>query len=124
MTNPIKIIITKPEITADQFESNNSKVTATRIPYSSQQDYSYSTAYTSIHNTTDIDYYKVDLPAGSSYFIDARVQDGFVSNNGKTYTVDAMWDYSIGNLTSDTYDSDNSDGSIIAEGGQTVYFAV
>jgi hypothetical protein len=122
--NPIKIVISKPELAGDQFENNNTKSSATRIPYGSQQDYAYTTAYTSIHNTTDIDYYKVDLPAGSSYFIDARVQDGFSSTNGKTYTLDAMWDYSIGNLTSDIYDGENTDGPIIAEGGQTIYFAV
>lgn len=122
--NPIKIVISKPELTGDQFESNNTKATATRIPYTTQQDYSYSTAYTSLHNTTDVDYYKVDLPAGASYFINARIQDGFDNNNGKTYTVDAMWDYSIGNLTSDPFDDVNTDGSIIIEGGQTIYFAV
>jgi hypothetical protein len=122
--NPIKIVISKPELAGDQFENNNTKSSATRIPYGSQQDYAYTTAYTSIHNTADIDYYKVDLPAGSSYFIDARVQDGFASTNGKTYTLDAMWDYSIGNLSSDSYDGVNTDGAIIAEGGQTIYFAV
>lgn len=122
--NPIKIIISKSELIADQFEENNSKVNATRIPYSSQQDYTYSTAYTSIHNTADIDYYKVDLPAGSSYFINARVQDEYASNNGKTYTMDVMWNYSLGNLTSDSYDDVNTDGSILVEGGQSIYFAV
>ncbi len=122
--NPITIIISKPEMLADQFESNNTKVTATRIPYSSQQEYSYSTAYTSIHNTADIDYYKIDLPAGSSYFIDARTQDSYENSNSKTYTLDVMWNYSVGNLTSDSYDDVNTDGSIVVEGGQTIYFAV
>lgn len=122
--NPIKIVISKPELIGDQFEQNNTKVTATRIPYASQQEYSYSTAYTSIHNTTDIDYYKVDLPAGSSYFINARVQDEFASNNGKTYTMDVMWNYSLANLTSDSYDDVNTDGSILVEGGQSIYFTV
>lgn len=122
--NPIKVIIAKPEMVADQFETNNTKATATRIPYSSQQEYSYSTAYTSIHNTADIDYYKIDLPAGSSYFINARAQDGYQSNNGKTYTLDVMWNYSIGNMTSDSYDDVNTEGSILVEGGQTIYFSV
>lgn len=122
--NPITIIISKPEMLADQFESNNTKVTATRIPYSSQQEYSYSTAYTSIHNTADIDYYKIELPAGSSYFIDARTQDSYENSNSKTYTLDVMWNYSVGNLTSDSYDDVNTDGSIVVEGGQTIYFAV
>lgn len=122
--NPIKIVIAKPEMVADQFETNNTKATATRIPYANQQDYTYSTAYTSIHNTTDIDYYKVDLPAGSSYFINARVQDDIASNNGKTYTMDVMWNYSLGNLTSDSYDDVNTDGSISVEGGQSIYFTV
>jgi hypothetical protein len=122
--NPVTIIISKPEMIADQFESNNSKVTATRIPYSSQQEYSYSTAYTSIHNTADIDYYKIDLPAGSSYFIDARTQDSYENSNSRTYTLDVMWNYSVGNLTSDSYDDVNTDGSIVVEGGQTIYFAV
>lgn len=122
--NPIKIVIAKPEMVADQFETNNTKATATRIPYASQQDYSYTTAYTSIHNTADIDFYKIDLPAGSSYFINARAQDGYQSNNGKTYTLDVMWNYSIGNMTSDSYDDVNTDGSILVEGGQTIYFSV
>jgi len=122
--NPIKVIIAKPEMVADQFETNNTKATAARIPYSSQQEYSYSTAYTSIHNTADIDYYKIDLPAGSSYFINARAQDGYQSNNGKTYTLDVMWNYSIGNMTSDSYDDVNTEGSILVEGGQTIYFSV
>lgn len=122
--NPIKIVISKPALIADQFEINDTKVNATRIPYASQQDYSYSTAYTSIHNTTDIDYYKVDLPAGSSYFINARAQDEFANNNGKTYSMDVMWNYSIDNLTSDSYDDVNTDGSILVEGGKTIYFTV
>ena len=124
MVNPITVIISKPEMVADQFETNNTKATATRIPYSSQQEYSYTTAYTSIHNTADIDFYKIDLPAGSSYFINARSQDGYQSNNGKTYTLDVMWNYSIGNMTSDSYDDVNNDGSILVEGGQTIYFSV
>ena len=122
--NPIKIIVAKPELTADLLEMNNTKITATRIPYLSEQEYKYTTAKTSIHNNSDIDYYKLDLPAGSTYFIDARIQDGEKNNNGKTYTLDAMWNYSIGNLTSDTYDDINVDGSIIVDGGQTIYFAV
>jgi len=124
MINPLSVIISKPELVADQFENNNSKVTATRIPYGSQQQYSYSTAYTSIHNTDDVDYYKIDLPAGSTYFINARIQDEYNRDNGKTYTVDAMWNYSIGNLSSDSYDDINTDGSIIIEGGKTIYFNV
>lgn len=122
--NPIKIIVAKPELTADLLEANNTKLTATRIPYLSEQEYKYSTVKTSIHNNLDIDYYKLDLPAGSSYFIDARIQDVENNNNGKTYTLDAMWNYSIGNLTSDTYDDINTDGIIKVEGGQTLYFAV
>ena len=75
------------------------------------------------HIVTDQDYYKVDLASGYNYTITARVNDDVSSDDGLTYTTDAIWSYSTdgGTTWSSTYD-DVMPGTINVAGGGSVIF--
>ena len=72
----------------------------------------------------DYDYYKIDLPAGFSYTVGARLNDSKNSGNGQNYTEDAIFSYSTdGTNFSNTFDDIMTD-SILSPNGGTIYFLV
>jgi DNA-binding XRE family transcriptional regulator len=72
-----------------------------------------------------LDFYKIVLPAGYKYTVTPRLHDSYNSGNGQTYTVDALFSYSLNNtnLWSETYD-DVMTSPISMENGGTLYFKV
>lgn len=82
------------------------------------------TVGSNIHIESDNDFYKINLPSGYKYIINARLHDAYKSGNGITYSVDAIFSYSTNSTTwSDTYD-DVMPGNITIPNGGTVYFHV
>ncbi len=70
-----------------------------------------------------IDYYKVNLPAGYDYSVNARVHDAESSTNG-VYTNDVLFSYSKdGSSWSDAYDA-VLPGKINMKGNTVIYFMV
>ena len=123
--NPITVVVEAPELNADQYEVNNTQAKAYKlVPTSWTND--QTTIYTTgsnLHVGNDIDYYKIELPSGGRYSINARLHDSYDSGNGQEYTVDAMFAYSTDGQNYSAGIDDVMDGNITMNGG-TIYFAV
>ena len=122
--NPKQITIVQPPLQADIYEPNDNQFTAYNLNMSFIGDSArITTDGSNLHLGSDQDYYKVVLPEGYNYTITARLHDSFNSGNGKSYTVDATFNYSDGGLWSDSYD-DIMPNAILLKGGGTVTFGI
>lgn len=123
--NPIKIIISDAPLSPDQYENNNTE----GAPYVFTPSFGGNTATvatsgSNAHIGNDYDYYKVDLPSGTNYSINARIHDSYSSGNGQTYTNDMQFSYIVnGGGLSNAYD-DVMPGPIYVQGGGNVIFFV
>ena len=124
-SNPITVVVEAPEINADRYEVNNTLAQAYKLELSnwSNNQTAVSTTGSNLHVGNDIDYYKVELPTGRSYTINARLHDSYANGNGQSYTVDAMFAYSTDGQTFSAGIDDVMDESISFNGG-TIYFGV
>jgi len=124
-TNPIAVTISGMPLNADVYEANNSEGTASVLAVNfSGFNANCNSNGSNIHNGTDVDYYRVDLPAGNSYSVNARVHDSYNSGNGNLYTGDVMFSYKEGaSAWSDSYD-DVMPGNIILLNGGVLTFWV
>ena len=124
-SNPITVVVEAPEINADRYEVNNTLAQAYKLELSnwSNNQTAVSTTGSNLHVGNDIDYYKVELPTGRSYTINAHLHDSYASGNGQSYTVDAMFAYSTDGQTFSAGIDDVMDESISFNGG-TIYFGV
>jgi len=123
--NPTFVTVKAASLGADTYENNNSAAQARSLPVAFSGNLAnVNTAGANCHTGNDYDYYKIDLPQGSNYSINARLHDSYNSGNGNTYTLDALFSYSgDGTNWSDAYD-DVMPGDIFVNGGGTVYFFV
>ncbi len=126
--NPVTVNVVAPAPVPDMYEVNNTAATAYDL--TSTLAWSSNTAHTStpgstIHISSDQDYYKVTLPAGYNYSIAARVNDIGGTDDGLTYTADVLWSYSVngGSSWSTTYNNTRT-GNIVMTGGGTIIFHV
>jgi hypothetical protein len=124
-SNPVYVIVEAASIQPDVYETNNTQTQAYNLSLSfSGNTATKSTTGSNLHVGTDLDFYKIALPAGYNYTITPRLHDSYNSGNGQTYTVDALFSYSInGGTYSEIYDDVMSDHISVANGG-TVYFKV
>ena len=124
-SNPITVVVEAQEINADQYEANNTQSQAYKLVPSNWTN-NQTTLYTTgsnLHVGNDIDYYKIELPTGRNYTINARLHDSYDSGNGHDYTVDAMFAYSTDGQNYSAGIDDVMDETITMSGG-TVYFYV
>ncbi len=123
--NPVRVTVQAAAIQADAFEPNDAAGSASALALSfSNNAATRLTTGSNCHVTTDVDYYRINLPAGNSYAITARLHDAYRSGNGQTYTLDALFSYSFDGINwSTTYD-DVMPGPITQGNGGTVYFKV
>ena len=122
--NPITVIVKAQPISKDKYESNDSQNAAYDFtPQWENDTFVVETTDANIHTGNDIDYYKIVLPEGFEYKIEAVIYDEFSENN-QHYTVDAMFYYSTDGVNySEPYD-DTMDDVVILSNGGIVYFAV
>ena len=125
----IQINIVPEPILPDFYENNNTHGTAASLvlPFGGSNNATTDTWNSNIHSASDVDYYKIDLPAGYDYVLTPRAHDSYNSGNGQEYSNDVKWSYSIGNdIYPFTYDDIVlSPGNTVAvDGGQTIYFKV
>jgi hypothetical protein len=123
--NPVKIIVKAEALQPDVYEVNNTAAQATNATLSfTGNTASLNTEGSNCNINSDVDYYKVVLPAGFNYTISSRLHDSYNSGNGKTYTLDALFSWSTDTTNwSATFD-DVMPNNIIISGGQTIYFKV
>ena len=120
---------TTPTITADSYESNNTQTTATPLNANfSGNSATVNTTSSNFHTSSDVDYYKIELPVGYNYVVTPRLHDSDKSDNGQTYTVDAKFSYALNNngfsSTYDTYYNNINGGNFSVPNGGTLYFKV
>ena len=138
-TNTIRVTVTAPDRSAskaytltvnrsqqippDRYEPNNTLAQAYSLPVSFSNDTALvQTTGSTFHNETDIDYYRIDLPAGNHYTVFAWLLDLHNNDDNRTYTVDAKFAYSTnGQDWSDEFD-DVMPGNVVITNGGTVYF--
>lgn len=93
--NPIRVTIKAPQISPDIYENNDVGNQAYAFNPNFSGNYAnVPTTGSTLHTTSDNDYYKLILPVGSNYNVSARLHDSYNSGNGNTYTVDALFSYS------------------------------
>lgn len=123
--NPIWVYVMPAPYDADPYEPNNSEGQTYTLPITFTGNSAViNTNDSNFHNSSDVDYYKINLASGYDYDITARLHDSFNSGNGNSYTVDAMFSYSIdGQNWSESID-DVMQGDISVVDGGTLYFVV
>jgi hypothetical protein len=124
--NPIQIIVKSEGMLPDVYEENDEVNNAWELPVAFSGNTAHVTSTGSnCHVGNDYDYYKIDLQSGYSYTIVPRLQDSYDSDDGNTYTLDAIFSMSPDGIEwTDTYD-DVLNGEVVSlENGGTVYFLV
>lgn len=124
--NPIFVNVLAQPFQPDIYENNNDLQNSfTFSPSFTNNLISLSTNSSNFHTGTDNDFYKIQLPSGYDYNINARLQDSFDNNNGLIYSADALFSYSIDNgLTwSEPFDT-TIDNEIILQNGGNIIFHV
>ncbi len=108
---------------ADGFESNNSEGAAAALALGfSNHSATLRPDNLTIHETDDLDYYRISLPAGYEYNLNARVHDAASSGDGNSYTCNVSLSYKSGSLWSSAYPT-GAPGFTVTDGG-TVYFKI
>ncbi len=123
--NPISVTVVQAPNQADIYEVNDVFNQSYSLPLSfTSNTASVKTIGSNSHVGTDNDYYKIILPSGYNYTITPRLQDSYSSNNGNTYTIDALFTYSADGINWSSVYDDVISGNITVNNGGTIYFHV
>ncbi|MEC4050228.1 thiol protease/hemagglutinin PrtT [Flavobacterium sp. SUN046] len=123
--NPITITVVQAPYQADIYENNDAFSQSYSLPLSfSGNTATVNTSGSNAHIGTDNDYYKIVLPAGYNYTITPRLHDSYSSNNGNTYSLDALFTYSTDGVNWSSVYDDVISGTITITNGGTIYFHV
>jgi hypothetical protein len=121
--NPITIGVIQAPYQADIYENNNTFSQTYNLPVTfSGNNANVNTVGSNSHIGTDNDYYKIILPSGYNYTITPRLQDSYNSNNGNTYSLDALFTYSTDGVNWSNTVDDVISGNILINNGGTLYF--
>lgn len=123
-SNPVFVTVQNRPFEPDKFESNDTVSEAYILPTVFANDIApVNSNGSNFHIGTDIDFYRIDLPTGYKYNIDARLHDVYNSGDGNSYSVDAAISYSLDGTTwSNVFD--DVVPTIEIENGGTLYFQV
>jgi hypothetical protein len=124
--NPIFVDVVAPPIAADIYEINNNASLAYGLTLSfAGSNATANTTGSNCHDGSDYDFYKINLPVGYNYTLNPRLHDAFNAANGITYTLDALFSYSLdgGANWSDAFD-DIMPNSITTAGGKSIILKV
>ena len=123
--NPISVTVVQAPYQADIYEVNDALNQSYSMPLSfTSNTASLKTIGSNAHLGTDNDYYKIVLPSGYNYTITPRLQDSYSSNNGITYSLDALFTYSTDGVNWSSVFDDVISGNITVNNGGTIYFHV
>jgi hypothetical protein len=126
--NPTPVNVVAPPLVADRFEVNDTQTTAAALvpDFAETQMPTFGTDKVSLHTTTDVDYYKVNFPAGYKYSVTMDLYDKYNRKGSVYYSGDAKLAYSLdGQKYSEYFDSGvNQANQIVFEGPKTLYIRV
>lgn len=121
--NPVSVVVRAPALLADNNEPNNNQATATNLLWDIDPEMEdFGTLQVSLHEDTDIDYYKLIFPHSNKYKVSVSLYDKY-NQGGKWYeNGDAQFAYlAEGNAYSENYKNNKS---ITFDGPQILYFRV
>ena len=123
--NPVWVYVAPEPIYADPYEPNNSQNLAYSFtPSFSGNSATVNTTGSNLHNSSDVDYYKINLNSGYDYNITPILHDAYISSNGNTYSVEAQFAYSTDGTNWSSFYWGDLAGNIVIEDGGTLYFNV
>jgi hypothetical protein len=110
----------------DVYEENNTLEQARELPLVFSEDAAWvTTTGSNLHTSTDVDHYKIRLPSGYEYTVNARVFDSKNSGDENPYSVDVLFFSSIDQgVTWSEYYDEVLTGNLMLEDGGTVNFRV
>jgi hypothetical protein len=109
----------------DQYEPNNTVDSAYELPvYPSGKTVSVQTTGSNCHIAHDEDYYKIILSPGYNYDISARLQDSRSNDDGRIYSLDAVFSWSKDKIHWSALYDDVMPKDITVSGADTIYFKV
>lgn len=112
-------VVLNRSISPDQYEPNSTASTAYNLGTVNSSSVNYN-VNANFHITTDADYYKINLPSGYSYTINANILNSY---NNTSYTADAKFATSQdGSTWSSNYG--NAMSAMTMSNGGTLYFRV
>lgn len=103
----------------DSYENNNTIATASLLGTVNNNSQTYNVNAT-LHNTADVDYYKINCPAGYQYTVNATMQSAYNSGN---YTADVDF-YCTTNTNSWGSSYASQMPALTLDNGGTVWFKV
>lgn len=125
--NPVRIVV-EDSPTPDIYEQNNTVSTAYAFTPVFTDDFcEIVTTGSNIHISTDVDYYKVTLPAGYNYEIYSLLCDidGSLVSDGNYYSADCVFSVSVNSTNNWSTSCDNGQGPTMSlSNGGTIYFKV
>jgi hypothetical protein len=123
--NPITVTVVAPGIVPDSYEVNNTVAQSYTLPVGfSGNTAAVNTTGSNLHQTSDLDHYKLELSSGFGYEISARLHDSYNSGNGNSYTADCLFSWSTdGSTWSSAFDDVMADPVTLGNGG-TLHFRV
>lgn len=120
--NPVKVDIKAPVLKADDNEPNNTQSTATEQSwFNNGEDISFAN-WASLHENSDIDYYKLSFPESNHYKVTINLHDKYNKCDWIYVNADAQFAYSIGGDTYSSYSKDSQ--TITFDGPTTLYLRV
>ena len=123
--NPTRVTVVQAPYQADIYEVNDAFNQSYNMPLSfTSNTTSVKTTGSNSHVGNDNDYYKIVLPSGYNYTITPRLQDSYSSNNGNTYSLDALFTYSTDGVNWSSVFDDVISGNLTINNGGTIYFHV
>ena len=124
-SNFVDIVVRSTPLIADSYENNDTPETAFKMtPNFVNDNAKISTTGSNMHTTFDLDHYIIDLPAGFEYTIMARVEDQRESKDGKSYSVDVVFNYILNGTPSEYFSSELPSGGILANGNGKIIFRI
>ena len=114
--NPVRVTVAKPALSPDSYEPNNTVAAASNLGSVASNNRTF-TINANLHTASDVDYYKINLPAGYKYTITGQMNDSYNSS----YTAFAEIHFSLdGTNIVGSYDNEIS--AITVNNGGTLYF--
>ena len=118
--NPAKLKVIQTPLKADTYEDNNTENKAANLtPNFVNNVATIQTIGSNLHQVDDADFYKITLPAGYNYTINAKTDD--YETDIKKYTCDVILSYIVNKVSSLSYDNKLPSPVKIDKGGEILF---
>ncbi len=124
--NPVKVTIAAPPLGPDPYEPNNTVDSAFDIsPNFAMDSAEIRTVGANINTGSDVDFYKIEVPAGYYYTFSGNLYDLRYPFGSQKYTLDGVFSFTEdrGKFWSGTFDQ-SIPGTAVVNGPDTVVFKV